>query len=304
MTLSVLIVSWGQTARLAACVGAVRRFLPGARTVVVDNGSAPPLTPLPGCDWVRAPRNLGYAGGCALGWARCAGEAVLLLNNDALLPSAEPVETLLAFLAAHPRVAAAQATLLLPDGTLDACGESLTPLGLLFHHGYRRPPGPHAARAYPVLAAKAACALVRRAAVEDAGGLFRPDAFCYYEDIDLGHRLWLAGWECWYVPTRPVLHDEATTARTLPARDVWRRYLGNMLTSARDLWGWRLWLTLGAPFLCALALAALRHRVWPRTLPRAGRLVCPRRRAERDLLRHVLAHPPPAYYLALVTRRF
>ena len=168
--LSVLMVAWGRQDLLDASLGAVRRFLPGAQAVVVDNGSEPPLRLPAGVEAVRAPRNLGFAGGNNLGLARCTGDYVLLLNTDAVLPSAEPAETLLAFLEAHPGVAVAQAKLRLPDGTLDACGEGLTPLGLLYHHGYRRPDGPHAARPRPVFAAKAACALVRRAAIADAGG--------------------------------------------------------------------------------------------------------------------------------------
>lgn len=298
--ISVLIVSWGRPELLGRCVAAARRALPGAQLVVVDNGSEPPLAVPDGVDLVRSPRNLGYAGGNNLGLARCKGDFVLLLNNDATLPSAAPVATLLAFLRAHPRVAAAQAKLILPDGTLDACGEGLTPLGLLYHHGYRRPDGPHAARPYPVFAVKAACALLRRAAIAEAGGLFRPRFFCYYEDIDLCHRLWLAGRECWFVPTEPVRHDEGATARTLPPRAVWRRYLSNMLASACDLWGPRLWLRAGLPFLAAILAGGLLRGVLPR--PFRDPMPFARRRPERDLLARVLVHPPWRYYLTLVRK--
>ncbi len=298
--LSVLMVAWGRQDLLDASLGAVRRFLPGAQAVVVDNGSEPPLRLPAGVEAVRAPRNLGFAGGNNLGLARCTGDYVLLLNTDAVLPSAEPTETLLAFLEAHPGVAVAQAKLRLPDGTLDACGEGLTPLGLLYHHGYRRPDGPHAARPRPVFAAKAACALVRRAAIADAGGLFRPRFFCYYEDIDFCHRLWLAGWECWFVPTEPVAHAEGATSRTLPARQVWRRYLSNMLCSAFDLWGWRLWLGRGLPFLAAVFAGGLARGVLPR--PFRDPMPVRRRVPEAAFLPRVTVRPPWRYYLGLARR--
>ena len=298
---SVLIVSWGRQELLDTCLAAVRRFLPEAQTVVVDNGSSPPLVVPEGVELVRAGRYLGFAGGTILGGGRCVGKYVLLLNNDAVLPSAGPVAELVGFLEAHPQVGAAQAKLRLPDGTLDACGEGLTPLGLLYHHGYRQPDGPHAARPYPVFATKAACALVRREAVDEAGGLFRPRFFCYYEDIDLCHRLWLAGWECWFVPTEPVAHAEGSTSRTLPARRVWRRYLSNMLCSAFDLWGWRLWLGRGLPFLAAVFLGGLARGTlpWPFRDPMPVR----RRVAEGAFLARVTVRPRWRYYWGLARRR-
>lgn len=301
--LSVLIVSWNQAERLTACLKAVRRFLPKAQVVVVDNGSSPPLPHAEAVEYVRSERNLGYAGGNDLGFARCTGDFVLLLNNDALLPSAQPVTALLDFLRAHPRVAAAQAKLILPDGTLDACGEFLTPAGMLYHHGYRLPDGPHAASPHPVFAAKGACLLLRRAAVASVGGvLFRPEFFCYYEDIDLCHRLWLAGHEVWFVPTQPVFHDEGSSARLHPSRDIWRRYLSNMLTSACDLWGGRAWLTMGPAFLLFILAGAALKRVRPR--PTRSRLPFPRLRPERDLLRRVTVRVPLRYYWAIAHRRF
>lgn len=304
-SLSILIVSWNQADRLAACLGAVRRFHPEAQVVVVDNGSSPSLPRADSAiEYVRSERNLGYAGGNNLGFAQCTGDFVLLLNNDALLPSAQPVAELLRFLRAHPRVAAAQAKLILPDGTLDTCGEFLTPAGVLYHHGYRLPDGPHAGAPFLVFAAKGACLLLRRAAVATVGGvLFRPDFFCYYEDIDLCHRLWLAGHEVWFVPTTPpVLHDEGSSARLHPPRDVWRRYLSNMLTSARDLWGPRAWLTMGPAFLLFILAGALLKRVCPR--PTRSPIPFPRHRTERDLLRRVTVRVPLRYYWAIARRRF
>ena len=300
--LTVIIVAWNHPDLLSGCLEAVLRHLPEAQILVVDNASEPPLTVPGGVTLLRAPRNLGFAGGNNLALPHAEGEHILLLNTDVTLPSAEPIRILQAALDTYPHLAALQPTLILPDGTLDTCGEYLTPLGILWHQGYRRPPGPHAERPHPVLAGKGACLLLRRAAIETAGGLFRPSYFCYGEDIDLCHRLWLAGWECWYVPTPPVPHAEGTTARALPTRRVWRRYLSNLLTTACSLWGPRLWLTRGLPFLLCVALCALRHGVLP--LPRRDPMPFHRRRTERDLLPRVTIRPTWRHYLALATRRF
>ncbi len=281
---SVLVVSWNEAERLGRCLRAVRAFAPGAQVVVVDNGSSPALVPEADVV-VRSEENLGYAGGANLGLGRCTGRYVLLLNNDAFLPSAEPVATLVAFLEAHPEVAAAQGRLQLPDGSPDACGEFLNRLGLLHHCGYRKPGWRVPSEPYPVFAGKGACLLVRRSALDTVGGLFRPGYFCYYEDIDLCHRLWLTGHEVWFVPTEAILHEEKASSRLLPQRVVWRRYLTNMLTSALELWGWRLWLTRGVPFLSALVVGGLLKGTLPRV--RRAPMAFRRVRSESEMLRHI-----------------
>ncbi len=281
---SVLVVSWNEATRLERCLSAVRRFLPDAQVVVVDNGSEPPLA-VDADEVVRSEVNLGYAGGNNLGLEACRGEYVLLLNNDAYLSSAEPVERLVTFMEAHPQVGAAQARLVLPDGSSDACGELLNGIGLLHHCGYKKVGWEVPQCPYPVFAGKGACLLVRRSAIERAGGLFKGSYFCYYEDIDFCHRLWLAGYEVWFVPTEPVLHEEKATSRMLPRRKVWRQYLTNMLSSAVELWGWRFWLTRGVPFLCAILAGGTLKGVVPRV--RCERLPFQRVRSEKEILAHV-----------------
>lgn len=294
--LSVLLVAWNQPDLTARSLDAVRRHLPGAEIILVDNASQPPLA----AATVRSETNLGYAGGNNLGLTRCTRPFLLLLNTDAFLPSAQPVATLMRFLNDRPAVAAAQATLQLADGTLDACGETFTPFGTLYHRFYREAPSSAAGGAVPVLAGKGACLLLRRTALADAGGLFRPDFFCYYEDIDLCHRLWLAGHEVWFVPTEPVLHYEKSSSRQLPSRQVWRRYLSNMLSSACTLWGPYLWLRLGPGFLAALLCASLLKGVCPRIS--RHQLPVIRRRSDRELLRLTLAHPGMAFYAKSLKR--
>ncbi len=264
-SITILIASWNQSELLERCLHAVRRFHPEMPIVLVDNGSQPPLQSEKGT-CIRLPQNVGYAQANNIAFTYVQTPYTLLLNNDTMLPSAQPLKTLHAFLEAHPMVAAAQAKMVLPDGTLDACGELLNWNGLLYHQNYRQPDNPSVCEPYPVFAGKGACLLLRTAAIHDAGGLFRPNTFCYYEDIDLCHRLWLAGHQVWFVPTEPILHEEKASSRHLPTRQVWRSYLSNMLTSAVDLWGKQLWLTRGLPFLICIFLASLRYGILPRIL--------------------------------------
>ncbi len=282
--LSVLVVSWNQAERLGRCLASVREGLPGAQVVVVDNGSVPELV-VDADVVVRCGVNVGYAGGNVLGVEHCTGEWVLLLNNDVVLPSGEPVMELVEFLRARPEVGAAQGRMVLPDGRLDACGELLNGIGLLHHCYYRCDVGRCPVVPYPVFSGKGAFLLVRRRAIAAAGGLFRAGYFCYYEDVDFCHRLWLAGYEVWFVPTVAVVHEERASSSLLPRRVVWGGYLSNMLTSAVELWGVRLWLSRGVFFLGALFVGGLLKGVFPRF--RRERLVFCRRRSEGELLRWV-----------------
>ena len=297
---SILVVSWNRGELLGRCLEAVRAHVPGAEVRVLDNGSEPALVPVAGVHWERVAENEGFAAGNNRLLAGVERPFVLLLNNDVLLPSGEPVRELLDFLRSRPEVGAAQGTLRLPDGTSDACGERLTPLGVLSHRGYRQAPGAVAAQAARVLAGKGALLMIRREAIAAAGGLFRPEFFCYYEDVDFCHRLWLAGYEVWYVPTEPALHAEGSTARQLPQRRVWQAYLSNMLASAVALWGWRLWLGRGIFFLAAVAGACAIKRVVPVARGRGPAFV--RRRREGDFLPWVTDRQPARYYWGLVRK--
>jgi len=65
---------------------------------------------------------------------------------------------------------------------------------------------------------------VRRSAWEELGG-FDERAFprLYVEDIDLGWRMWQAGWEVWQTPEAVAVHEhQAATDRTFfQKRTLW-----------------------------------------------------------------------------------
>jgi len=73
------------------------------------------------------------------------------------------------------------------------------------------------------------CLLLRRTALDSVDG-FDPRYFMYFEDVDLGDRLGLAGWLNVYVPSAEVIHTggHATEAN----RDVSKRMLGEHHRSA------------------------------------------------------------------------
>ncbi len=66
---TIVIVAWNQLEKTQDCLAAVDALTyPNAHTILVDNGSEPPLEPFiaehyPAVELLRLPRNLGFAGG-------------------------------------------------------------------------------------------------------------------------------------------------------------------------------------------------------------------------------------------------
>src|SRR5437762_2070376 len=61
-----------------------------------------------------------------------------------------------------------------------------------------------------VFSASGTACLWRTSAFRALGG-FDESFFAYYEDVDLGFRARLAGFECWYAPRAVALHEGGAT---------------------------------------------------------------------------------------------
>jgi hypothetical protein len=70
--------------------------------------------------------------------------------------------------------------------------------------------------------------LVRRDTFLESGG-WDDDTFAYYEDVELGWRLWLLGHEVWYSPKSVVYHKHHGTSDRWPAPPRLRLYERNAL---------------------------------------------------------------------------
>ncbi len=238
MRVSVIIPAWNLWETTAACLKALARHDEGASVVVVDNGSADAtateLAPLgaalfgPRFRRVRLSENLGFAAGCNAGAREADGDALFFLNNDTQVRAGwlGPLREALA----RPGAGAVGPLLLYPDGHVQHCGVSFTPLGGV-KHLYADFPGGHPAvrRAHPLQAITGAALLLRRADFEDAGG-FREEYANGYEDLDLCFTLRRRGLSLSVVPEAVVVHAESRT----PGRHA-RTSANAALFSAR--WG-------------------------------------------------------------------
>ncbi|MEJ0088283.1 MAG: glycosyltransferase family 2 protein [Limisphaerales bacterium] len=237
-SVSIIIVNYNGLNWLKACLESVR-CLEGVITevIVVDNastdGSMEALCAYPWVKVVQSDQNLGFAGGNNLGLRDCSFDYVLLLNNDTVIVP-NFLQPLCDYLDQHPEVGVVQGKMQLPrfGGALDVCGSYLTWLGLPYHYGFYKTDQPQYQHSRPVFSGKGACLMFRRDIIKRIGGfLFDDSFFCYYEESDFCHRVWLAGWEVHFVATTPIQHFMGATAGGPQAGFVLRHYLRNMTFS-------------------------------------------------------------------------
>lgn len=211
--ISVIIVNWNGKKWLANCFEDLKNQTnQNYEIIFVDNASSDDSVIFikqnyPNVHIVENQKNLGFAAGnnSALPIAR--GEYILLLNNDTRIPP-NYLENFIGAFLNNPKIGAAQSKIIRMDNPdlLDSCGSFWTNTTLLYHYGVGKKQSLKKYNdAFPVFTNKGASMLISRKLVDEIG-LFDDDFWCYYEETDFCHRVWLAGYECWYLPTSEISH--------------------------------------------------------------------------------------------------
>jgi hypothetical protein len=225
MLLSVVTVNWNSRDDLAACLASlVAQTHTELEVLVVDNGSVDGSGELvrqrfPQFTLLEQGVNLGFAEGCNVAIARAAGSWVALLNNDAI---AEPdwAKTLVSAAERVPTTCGMLQSLMIFQRippTVNSTGIGLTRRGT----GRDRDEGsevPDPGTPWQaVFCPTGGAAAYRKSMLDEiklSTGYFDPDHFCYYEDLDLGWRARLAGYDALYIPESVVHHKyHGSTAR-------------------------------------------------------------------------------------------
>ncbi|WP_374600962.1 glycosyltransferase family 2 protein [Niveibacterium sp.] len=212
-----VVVSYGSHVLLEDCLGSIAKQTRTAdRVIVVENG--PRSIALEarwsslGVEFLFFGENLGFARANNLAVVHADDcDLVALVNPDACLES-DWLAVMLDAASAHQATASFASVLIrandpgLCDGIGDAyhisgaakrvgCGERLATLDI---------------RDREVFCASAAAALYRRSCFLAVGG-FDQRYFCYFEDVDLGLRLRLAGYDCRLVANARASHIGSAT---------------------------------------------------------------------------------------------
>jgi hypothetical protein len=194
---------------------------------VVDNASTDGTSQMLGQDYpqVQVIRNeirLGFASNNNLVLARAHGRYVLLLNDDTLVLEGA-IDGMVAFMDAHPEAAAAGGRLLNPDGSPQICF-CVFPRPLLEAlHPFTdrwRVLWPASDEPFVVDWVSGACLLVRRAVIDQVGGLDPAFDPIYSEETDWCYRIHQHGGQIFALPAARVIHFGGQTMNRLPARRV------------------------------------------------------------------------------------
>lgn len=177
--------------------------------------------------------NLGFGSACNLAFARSSAEFFLLLNPDARL-ACKDLLVMAQALTAQPRLGAvspkiywnAQRSFVLPPAFpqtpwYQTAQRLATHSSVLAQWAARRGlkrvmKQMTGSEVFEVDFLAGSVLMLRRSAVQEAGGLFDPDYFMFYEDSDLSLRLRKAGHQLAIVPAACATHEYRHKAQKAP----------------------------------------------------------------------------------------
>jgi GT2 family glycosyltransferase len=269
MRIAVIVVTWNSSGLITGVLEALaRQTRPPEKVFIIDNGSADAavlaeiVKPHTHCELVLLDQNRGFAAANNVGITRCQdADYIALLNPDAF-PAPDWLAELISAAAAHPECGSFASRLVNYNNPLylDGAGDYLSYTGKPGRRGHGKVAAGKFGHPEPVIAACAAAALYSRDALFSCGG-FDEDFFCYIEDVDLGLRMQLRGWSCWYVPSAVAYHvGSAVTGR----RSDFSVYYGHrniVWTFVKNMPGVLFWVLLPAHIamnLLSIMLLALR----------------------------------------------
>jgi GT2 family glycosyltransferase len=224
--LSVVLLNWNGAHLLPICLASLRRqTFQDFEIIVPDNGSTDGSLELlardhPDARVLKFDHNRGFCLAMNDGMRAARGEFIFSLNNDTELDP-RCLEEVVAAMRADPRLGICATKMIYYDdpGLINSAGLACAPDGVVVDIGRGLPDSDWFDRPREVLGACAGACLYRRAMLEEVG-LFDPDYFISYEDIDLAWRAQLAGWRAWYVPTAVVKHMEGVTRQIRSRRGI------------------------------------------------------------------------------------
>jgi GT2 family glycosyltransferase len=207
--------------------------------IVVDNGSTDGSLELladeyPEVRVIPLGENVGFAPANNVGIRESRGEYIGVLNNDTE-PEPAWLAELVACLERHPQAASSTSKMVLfdPPGWIDGAGDVMTWTFAPHPRGHRTPDRGQYEDEVEVLSTSGGAALWRAGPLRELDG-FDDAFFIYYEDVDLGLRARLRGWECWYAPKSVVVHHRGAATRGLSVFELYHPIKNRWFMIAKD----------------------------------------------------------------------
>jgi len=215
---AVIIVNYNGKKYLPNLFGSIFKYPPqkaGWEIIVVDNNSADGsdlwlIKNYPNLTLLKQEKNLGFAEGNNVGIRYAAQHGfdyVMLLNQD-IIVTENYLDRLAETAESDERIAAVQPKIMLyPDKELvNSAGNIIHFLGFGYTRGHKLPNSKFQITDSQVNYCSGAAVLYKLAVLKKVG-LFNGDFFMYHEDLDLGWRLSLAGYQNVINPAAVVYHQ-------------------------------------------------------------------------------------------------
>lgn len=221
--ISVIIPNWNGAHHLPTCLDSLRRQTYSQfEVIVVDNNSQDDSLALmeneyPEVRVIGLEENRGFAGAVNVGIKEAGGEVIAVLNNDT---EADPrwLAELWAGLERYPEAGSVAPKMVLFDQRqlINAAGDFYGVDGIPGNRGvWERDEGQfdQEERVFSACGGGSAyrCSMLMDLASKAGSEVFDEDFFAYCEDVDLGWRAQLAGYQCVYVPRAVIYHRLSAT---------------------------------------------------------------------------------------------
>ncbi|MBE5976323.1 glycosyltransferase family 2 protein [Lacrimispora xylanisolvens] len=155
--------------------------------------------------------NTGFSGAVNIGIRESVTPYVILLNNDTE-PQPDYVKEMVKAVEGSPKIFSVSSKMiqLYHKDLMDDAGDMYSVLGWAYQRGVGQKSSGYN-KACRVFSACAGAAIYRREVFDKIGG-FDEDHFAYLEDIDVGYRAKICGYENWYCPKAVVYHVGSGTS--------------------------------------------------------------------------------------------
>ncbi len=210
-SVTVVVVNWNGGSLLIECLQKLKeQSLQANHIILMDNastdGSADLAAAIDGVTVQKLEKNYGFAKANNIALNQCQDQFIALLNPDALADKFW-LEHLVNMASAHPEFVTfgSRQMMLNNPGYLDGTGDTYHFSGLAWRTGYASKLTYQALDCREIFSPCACAALYHTDVLKRLGG-FDEDFFCYMEDVDLGFRLQLNQYRCFYVADAVVHH--------------------------------------------------------------------------------------------------
>src|SRR5438552_9684187 len=232
---SLIVLNWNGRRHLEACLTSLEALdYPHDRLEIIlcDNGSKDGSADyvrdrFPHIRLVALDQNYGFAEGNNRAVQQASGEWIGFLNND-MRVNPDWLTKMLAPLDEQPQIACLGSKIMNWDGSaIDFIGGGVNFEGHGFQVDHGRKTSTHD-QSRRVLFACGGAMLIRHNVYREVGG-FDNDYFAFFEDVDLGWRMNLLGYDVWYNSAATVFHRHHGTARKIPYHKLRVLYERNAL---------------------------------------------------------------------------